>query len=204
MLRGTILDIRNQSYKNICHSINVCLDHNSNLDLIPKVFYDLIDECLVISYHRNEHQHTNHIKAILEVDGWEEYDIFVKIDDDDIYKKDYVKTIVQYFEKNDVDVVSSVMAYQINGKFLRKGSYHNLGANPEMCDFKMPATFAFNLKALKQILELNNLYAFEDNMWRDIWCKKSVIGEVDNTENVLWHIHGKNTTTSDFLIEREK
>jgi len=204
MLRGTILDIKNQSFKNICHSVSICVDLKLNLDLelIEKIFEDLLDENLTVSFNQNHHQHTNHMNAIFAVDDWESYDIYIKIDDDDIYKKNYVETIVNFFESNDVDVVSSVMTYQLNGIRMRKGSYHNLGANPEGCDFKMPATFAFNKKALDLISKTNTFYAFEDNMWRDMWCKNCKIKEVNNSENVIWHIHGKNTTTSDFLIDK--
>jgi hypothetical protein len=38
-------------------------------------------------------------------------------------------------------------------------------------------------------------------MWRDVWCEnKCKICEIDNTENIIWNIHGKNTTTANFLI----
>jgi hypothetical protein len=67
----------------------------------------------------------------------------------------------------------------------------------------MPSTFAFNLKALKLIKDLNTTYGFEDNMWRDVWCDNCKIGEVDNTENVIWYIHGKNVSTADFLIKQQ-
>ena len=69
------------------------------------------------------------------------------------------------------------------------------------CNFKMPPTFAFNLKALYLIKDIKTFYGFEDNMWRDTWCKNCKIGEIDNTENIIWNIHGKNTSTSDFLIK---
>ncbi len=203
MLRGIILDIKNQSYKNICHAINICMDQVTDIDLVEKIIDDLYDKSLSVSFHQNLHQHDNHLNTIFSVENWEEFDIFVKIDDDDIYKKDYIKTIVDYFDNNEVDVVSSVMGYQINGRFIRKGSYNNLGANPEKCDFKMPATFAFNKKALEMISNLKKVYGFEDNMWRDVWCENCIVGEVNNRENVIWHIHGKNTTTSDFLIEKQ-
>ena len=202
MLRGAILDIKNQSYSNIFHSVNISLDNliETKLDLINKLFDDLICDKLKITYHNNKHQHINHMNAIFSVDDWNSFDIFVKIDDDDIYKKNYVKNICNFFEKNEVDVLSSSFKYQLNGNSVRKGIYQNLGANPKNCDFKMPATFAFNKKALLLISNLENFYAYEDNMWRDVWCKNCKIAEIDNTENVIWNIHGKNTTTSDFLI----
>jgi cellulose synthase/poly-beta-1,6-N-acetylglucosamine synthase-like glycosyltransferase len=204
MLRSCVLDIQNQSYENIFHSINITLgitetNKKNNYEI---VYDDLKTEKNLFSFSKNQHQHYNHILAITNVPDYESYDIFVKIDDDDIYKKDYVKTIVEFFNQNNVDVVSSKMKYQLNGNLIRIGTYDNLGANPENCDFKIPATFAFNLKALKLIQNINKIYGFEDNMWRDAWCGKCNIFEINNTENIVWHIHGKNTSTADFLIKQ--
>jgi hypothetical protein len=202
MLRSCIQDIATQSYENIFHSVNVTLDQkNFNVGNFKILIDDLKTEKNSFIFSVNSHQHTNHMKPILAVEDYETYDIFVKIDDDDIYKKDYVKTIVDYFNNNDVDVLSSKMKYQLNGSFLRKGDYGSLGGNPEGCDFKIPSTFAFNLKALNLIKDINTIYGFEDNMWRDRWCNKCKIAEVDNTENIIWYIHGKNISTSDFLIK---
>lgn len=203
MLRGCVQDIATQSYENIFHSINITLDQrelNRHGD-----FKILIDDLKTdknsFIFSLNQHQQVNHMKAIMSVKDYETYDIFVKIDDDDIYKKDYIKTIVDYFDNNEVDVLSSRMKYQLNGSLMRRGVYHNLGANPEGCDFKIPATFAFNLKALNLIKDIKSIYGFEDNMWRDMWCNNCKIAEVDNTENIIWYIHGKNTSTSEFLIK---
>ena len=44
MLRGTILDIKNQSYKNICHAINICMDQVTDIDLVEKIIDDLYDK----------------------------------------------------------------------------------------------------------------------------------------------------------------
>ena len=68
----------------------------------------------------------------------------------------------------------------------------------------MPTTFAFNLKALEMIQQISThkIYGFEDNMWRDVWCNTCKVGEIDNSENIIWHIHGKNVSTADFLINK--
>ncbi len=201
MLRGCMLDISNQSYEKIFHVINITYDNQLkfNEGTMSKIFDDILTEKNSVSYSQNQHQHYNHLNEIRSVKNYEDFDLFLKIDDDDIYKKNYVKTIVDYFNTNDVDVVSSKLKYQLNGSSVYIGDYNNLGGNPENCDFKMPFTFAFNLKALKLIENLSNLYGFEDNMWRDTWCNKSIIHEIDNKENVIWNIHGKNTSTADFL-----
>lgn len=203
MLRSCVSDISNQTYQNIFHSVNITLGQRDNKEnIIMKVLDDVKTDKNSFIFTHNQHQHHNHMNAIFAINDYENYDIFVKIDDDDIYKKDYIKTIVDYFNNNDVDVLSSRMKYQLNDNLIRIGDYHNLGANPEDCDFKIPSTFAFNLKALNLIKDTKQMYGFEDNMWRNIWCGKCKIGEVDNTENIIWYIHGKNTSTADFLIKR--
>jgi mannosyltransferase OCH1-like enzyme len=200
MLRSCISDIKNQTCKNVYHSINITND-NRNEHLSLKIFDDIIDEKNFIVFNQNQNQHINHMLAITSVPNFEEYDIFVKIDDDDIYKKNYIKNIVDYFEKTNADVISSKATLQLNGSLPRVVEQHSLGGNPEGCDFKIPATFAFNKKALDLILQINTNYGFEDNMWRDVWCGQCIIGEVDNSNEYIWYIHGSNISTKDFLIE---
>jgi len=201
MLRSCIQDISSQSYQNLFHSVNITHDFGIIQDVILKTIDDLKSSKNSFHFSKNQHQHFNHLRAIQNVPNYEDFDIFVKIDDDDIYKKDYIKNIVNFFETNDVDVVSSKILYQLNGTIVRKFEANNLGGNPENCDFKMPPTIAFNLKALKQIENLTNIFGFEDNMWRDVWCGNCKIAEMDNTENIIWHIHGRNVSTSDFLLK---
>ena len=200
MIRGTIADIQNQSYPNIFYSVNITHDADDVTDYSP--LYDDIstDKCKII-YSQNVHQHPNHISAIKSVD-FNEYDLFVKIDDDDIYKKEYINTIVEYFKNNPtIDVVSSKISKQLNGSILRIVNANNLGGNPEGCDFKMPPTLAFNKKGMNAIIGLEKIYGFEDHMWRDAWCSTCNIGEINNQDNIIWNIHGQNISTSNFLIK---
>ncbi len=200
MLRGTIFDIQNQSYDKIFHSINIAYDKTDNTDYSP-IYNDINPKKLKIIYNINKHQHENHINAIYSID-YNDYDLFVKIDDDDIYKREYIKKIVDFFNENsDIDVVSSKITYQLNGHILRIVNANNLGGNPKFCDFKMPPTFAFNKKALKLILNCDKLYGFEDHMWRDKWCDECKISEIDNKDNIIWNIHGNNISTASFLIK---
>lgn len=198
MLRGTIADIKNQSYTDITHSINIAVDRGDDTNY--SLLYDDLQNVSIV-YNENSHQHYNYLNSIKSVD-YNQFDLFVKIDDDDIYKKEYVKTIVDFFKANpSTDVVSSKIFYQLNGSILRQVNANNLGGNPELCDFKMPPTFAFNKKALNYVLELELLYGFEDHMWRDIWCKYCSVVEINNQNNIIWHIHGQNISTGNFLIK---
>jgi hypothetical protein len=201
-LRGTIFDMLNQTYNDIVHSINLTTIADKNKELNKILYDDLISERVRIIYSENLHQHYNHLNAIMGIENYEDFDIFVKIDDDDIYKKNYIQNIVNFFNNNDVDMISSKIKYQLNGHSIIVGNYDNLGGNPKNCDFKMPFTFAFNKNALNLIKNLTNIFGFEDSMWRESWCNKIKIMEIDNTDNVIWNIHGKNTSTSDFLNKK--
>lgn len=199
MLRSCMSDIKNQTFNNTYHTINITND-NLNKELTLKIFDDLLNEKTFINFNINNNQHINHIKAITSVNNLDDYDIFIKIDDDDIYKKNYVKNIVDYFENNDVDIVSSKAKIRLHGFTPIPVNQGDFGGNPEGCDnFNIPATFAFNRYALDLILKINDNYGFEDNMWRDMWCGKCKIGVIDNTNEYIWHVHGKNLTTSDVL-----
>ena len=203
MLRQCILNIHSQTYTNIIHSVNLTLDTSiktSNYDIL---YDDLVNDKCIINYSRNSNQNINYLTAIKNVENYESYDLFIKIDDDDIYKRNYISNIVTLFsEDSSFDIVSSKAKYQLNGFDIYSGNYTNLGGNPPTYDFNMPPTFAFNKKALECIINPTSeeLLGFEDITWRNVWAKNKLIHkEVDNTSEFIWHIHGKNISTSNFL-----
>jgi hypothetical protein len=204
MLRCCIFDILNQSYMNIHHVINIAYDSGSQPTLNAKIYDDILErygDRLTISYNKNSDQHTNYMNAINSINNIDDYDIFIKIDDDDIYKSEYVENIVSFFQNNLIDISSSKVKTQLNNHYVRTGLYHNLGANPEGYDFNLTATFAFNRKALSLIYDLK-CDGFEDFLWRDTWAKNNLVhGVVNNGDNMIWYIHGKNISTSDFFIK---
>jgi len=195
MLRQCVLGVKNQSVKDITHSVNITSESPfSALTLIN----DLND--IVISITDNNHTHFNNMTAIKAVDNYQDYDLFIKMDDDDIYKADYVKNIITLFENNpDIDIVSSEIEFQLNGTEVYLVNAKDLGGNVE---YRMPMTYAFNKKALNAIinLEKKDMFGFDDMIWRIIWkaygLKHAI---VNNSQEVIWHIHGKNVSTASFL-----
>ena len=63
------------------------------------LYRDLINDRLFLSYGKKLHQHINHMEAVKKI-NIEDYDLFLKIDDNDIYRRHYVKHIVSDFEEN--------------------------------------------------------------------------------------------------------
>ena len=102
------------------------------------------------------------------------------MDDDDIYKQHYVKTIVECFEQTGCDTCSSMIHVQLNGVNLNFGNYNNLGNGPQTEMYKMPMTYSFNRKALDVIINEMPSRTFDDMMWRDLWAKAGLKHEIAN------------------------
>jgi hypothetical protein len=206
MLRQSIHDVRNQTYKNLIHAVNVTLEENSQTKNFLPMYRDLLSDKLIVSYNKNSHSHFNNMIAIKSVPNWEDYDIFLKMDDDDIHKSHYVENVVKFFENNlEYDIVSTYIKYQLNGHDLYLGKFDNLGANPEGTDYHMPMTFAFTRKALDVIINLTDMYHYDDYVWRYEWTKAGLLHhEVDNENEVIWHLHGKNWSAPEFLRKPEE
>jgi hypothetical protein len=145
------------------------------------------------------------MEAIKSIDDYECYDVFIKMDDDDVYKADYVKNILTFFENNPgIDIVSSEIAFQLNGTEVYLANAKDLGGNADV-EYKMPMTYAFNKKALDAIinLEQKDMFGFDDMIWRIIWRAYGLRhATIDNAEEIIWHIHGNNVSTSSFLKEK--
>jgi hypothetical protein len=205
MLRQCILNAKNQMYKKFTHAINITSDPD---DL--QIYLSLVDDIYIpgkmaIIHSKNSHTHFNNMSAIKQLKNYEKYDLFIKMDDDDIYKSGYVQTIVNMFtEDSTVDIISSKIGYQLNGHklYYSPEGYDNLGGNPGDSTYHMPMTFAFNKKAFDVIKDLTyaDVQGHDDMMWRIAWEKHGLKHvSVDNTEEIIWHIHGKNVSTAGFL-----
>ena len=204
MLRSFIMDAMNQDYKNFFHSIIIYQDDTS-YNYSP-VYNDLILNCLDntgnlntrISYRVNSNQHDNYINTITQVGNMlSDIDYVVKWDDDDIHKSNYLSTISSVIDHNpEYNIYSFKLNTQLNNYHLAKGSFHNLGGMPD--DAGMPNTLVFDKKAVKAILDLEGVNGFEDSAWVKHWTDLGLKFFLGNTDNLIWHIHGKNISTSEW------
>lgn len=198
MLRQCILNIKNQSYTNFTHSISIMYDDESEVLNYQILFDDILDDRFIIEYKKNSSTHTNSMSTVLQ--DPQPYDIYIKIDDDDIYKKDYIKTIVEYFSENPCDILTSKICYQLNNYFLSRGVYKSLGGHFPNNNFLMPQTYAFNHKAFQVLRNIKDDSNFEDLQWRNTWSIHGLKDDnVDNSQNIIWHIHGKNTSVGSWF-----
>lgn len=202
MLRQCMLNAKNQSYENCIHTVNIVSDGGEDQNFLP-LYNDLLDDKLVVRTGINDRIHINNMLAIENIPDYYDYDVFIKMDDDDIYKKDYVKNIVKMFQANpDVDIVSTRINHQLNGIQMVSGNYDNLGGNPNNSLYHMPMTFAFNMKALDTIINIpdQEIGWNDDLLWRYKWEDAGLKHmPVNNQEQIIWHIHGKNISTGSFL-----
>ena len=202
MLRQCMLNAKNQSYQNCIHTVNIVSDGGEDQNFLP-LYNDLLDDKLVVRTGINDRIHINNMLAIENIPDYYDYDVFIKMDDDDIYKKDYVKNIVKMFQANpDVDIVSTRINHQLNGIQMVSGNYDNLGGNPNNSLYHMPMTFAFNMKALDTIINIpdQEIGWNDDLLWRYKWENVGLKHmTVNNQEQIIWHIHGKNISTGSFL-----
>jgi len=213
MLRQSILSGMNQSYQNMIHSVNITFDETTETKDFTPLYEDLTGKFIINTSENSKwgFSHFNNMKAIQFVPDWETYDIFIKMDDDDIYKKDYVKNIVDHFTSYpEIDITSTLIKHQLNGYDLKtreEGSYYNnLGGNPVDTNYAMPMTFAFTRKALDLIIDLTekDVCGHDDMMWRVAWNSKGLKHSlVDNSTQVIWNVHGQNASVGYFLIKKE-
>jgi hypothetical protein len=202
MLRGCMMDMLNQTYENIVHGVNFVHHVNDHYEYHHILIDDLMaKDRISVVFNENTHQHTNHIRAIQAIDNYLDYDLFIKIDDDEIYKQNYVQNIVDFMSANDCDICSSKVNWQLNGFNVFKVEQNNFGGNPEGSDYAMPPTFSFNRKALKCLLNISELVGWEDTLWRKAWVDEGLKHKIlDNTIDVIWHVHGQNISTHSMLI----
>lgn len=198
MLRECILNAKNQSYTDFTHSISIMYEDESETTNYEYLFDDIIDDRFLIRYNKNSSSLARYMTAISQ--SPERYDLYIKMDDDDIYKRDYVKTIVEYFETHECDVLSSHISSQLNNYFLSKGNYRSLGGHYPNNNYLMPMTYAFSHKAYETLLDVKDNNNHDDLQLRDAWSKCGLKDHnVDNSNNIIWHIHGKNASVGEWF-----
>lgn len=207
-----INNILNQSYKNINYCININLDKLEDQIIYNNFLNDFADDSrLKIVYNKNSHQQINYVRAI---EGFEnlDYDLFFKIDDDDIYTKKYIEQSIELFNSNNCDIMSYVSNIHINNRVLKNNKISQIGKWQKDLEsdihFGMPSTFIFNKKACDIIRNIdiktsNSIHKFEDGAWKQLWRKhklRSVI--IDDKNLFIYNIH-KNNISSTFLLDKQ-
>jgi len=210
MLRHCIMQLQRQSYP-IDHAIYVNSPEDENADR-TSVHYDALlnDVCqnisgkVLISYGKSQTFHKNFVSA-LKMISVDDYDLFFKVDDDDIYLHSYVRDVVEDFVVNRWDYSGTCSHGVLNGHRWCPGVIQtDLGLGQKERDLGipaiMPSSAAFSPKAIRIILEAPDSPFFEDIHWRRLLAGTSnVIMALRDDRNFIYNIHGGNASTATWL-----
>lgn len=202
LLRACCLQMQQQTHP-VTHAVYINADDVTQADedyraLLSDIGSDT--HPLIVGFGPSFFQHKNHLSAIQLVD-WEAYDLFLKIDDDDIYRKTYIASVIEDLKANHWDFSGTFSNGLVNGKrWLAKYKITHLGFTPE--DEKLgvlpmvPPSYAFTKKAMAEILSLDSeLPGWEDPIWRQhLTAHPDIRVHVREHSDVSLHIHPKNVS----------
>ena len=153
---------------------------------------------LYLGYGKCHTQHENHMTSLALAPNLD-YDIFCKIDDDDLYAPTYIEDLVADYQNNKWDFSGSFSdGVILNEKWQEKRKLFKLGEDTPKLDIPdmMPGTYAFSKKALTILSKLSNIPGYEDSAWRKELSNHSDISiQFRKKSNYVYNIHGKNIST---------
>lgn len=205
LLRHCVMQMRLQTYP-VMHGIYLNSDSGNiedfdYADLLSDIPFDT-EHKIKLYGSKTLTQHQNHMMAIRQVPHWDTYDLFVKIDDDDIYRTRYIESVVASYKDNQWDFSGTVANGVLNGtRWNLKRTIEDLRdrTEPETQErpYIMPPTFAFSKKAIDRLMDLDDIQGWEDPVWFDVLTQDPTI-RVHKREasHFSLHIHGNNVSTS--------
>lgn len=193
-LRNCIFQMKSQTH---------LIDHYIYASNTPKSI--ISDVATNVEFGPNLDQHSNHIKALSMIDI-EKYDLFFKIDDDDIYKPKYVNNSIESYCQDKWEYSGGHSNGILLGNSYKKGLLTSLCIDPTVEEIKnkvvfyMPSTLALTKKAVRKILELKEVDYYEDITWRNVlWNSGFKFRLRDTTQDYTYVVHGENISTAGWL-----
>jgi hypothetical protein len=158
---------------------------------------------LVAGFGATEGQHANALAALALVD-LDAYDLFLKVDDDDVYEVDYAESCVRDFERRRWDFSGAPsVGYLDDREFNPRGTWDDLGYYDEDIalgvDSFMPPTMAFSRRALDVVLALeDNRVDWEDMQWRRaIYADHTLVKRMRPGGNFHYNRHPRGVSNPD-------
>jgi hypothetical protein len=153
-----------------------------------------------IAYGPSRTYHQNYLNAI-RLAQIDDYDLFLKVDDDDIYLTDYVLGVVRDFEQYRWDYSGGSSHGHLNGYrwepdvILRGLGLGEGEANMGIPNI-MPPTIALSQKAIRELLAIKDNGDFDDIQWRRHLAQVPGIEmRTRDEQNFIYNIHGGNAST---------
>ena len=171
-LRHCIMQMQLQTY-NIHHVLylnsneyNSAEDEHNYLDLLSDIPIKKGNQ-LLAAYGPSASHHRNHMAAIEQVD-WQDYDLFFKIDDDDIYKLTYIESAVADFNSRGWDFSGEISkGHILNDKWKKTKDIAEYISDYDYSGKEfMPPTFAWNKTCMEIISKITDIQGSEDAVWR--------------------------------------
>lgn len=204
-VRCCILQMQQQSYP-VDHVVYINhpdaeskTEHYNYISLL----HDLAPQrgSLTICYGRSGTQQFNFMQA-LTLAKQDDYELFLKIDDDDIYRRHYVRNVVSDFLKNDWDFSGTHSQGLIDGpKWGPQNRVNQLGMEPEDIRLGVPEmmanSYVLSRKAVNLIKKIPaDIDCNEDILWRrKLIADKTINTHIRQHSGMSYHLHGKNIST---------
>jgi hypothetical protein len=175
MLRHCVFQMQTQTYP-VDQAIFInAPDADSALNYLPLISSIPINPLskIVAKFSTSKSPYLNYISALNLVD-LDNYDLFIKIDDDDIYAPSYVESCWQSFKERAWDFSGSHShGYIENDKFYPNSLVKSLGLNSDDISLGvqefMPPTMAFSRRAIEYIVAMEeDGINCEDVQWRKL------------------------------------
>jgi hypothetical protein len=156
----------------------------------------------VITVGESARQHANYMSALAPAD-LDDYDLFLAVDDDDLYGRRYVEHCVADFQADRWDLSGCHShGFVDGGRFTPRVVWKGLGANSRDIELgvpdMMPPTYALSRRALDVIMDLSDDgLNWEDAQWR--WAIKSRTDlevTVRSQTDFVYHRHEGNLSAS--------
>lgn len=206
MLYNCIRNILTQSFADFTYYVNINIDHPNEQGGYTQLLDEFkADKRLHIIYTQNNSQHQNYLKPIIAA-GRDKYNLYIKIDDDDIYKSNYIEYMISHYKKHKKDILSCILSTNINGPQIRLEQLESIGVwQPDVdspIKFGMPCTYVMNQSAINILLNMTDteiaaIHHFEDPAWRTKWREAKLTSYViKKCDNIVYNIHGNNCSSS--------
>jgi len=206
MLRHCIMQMQRQSYP-VDHVIYVNSPEEQTGSHTTLNYGTLLNDLCcntefstTIAYGPSGTYHQNYLNAI-RLANVGDYDLFLKVDDDDVYLKDYVLGVVKDFKQYRWDFSGSFSQGHLNGyRWKPAVMLRGLGLDAEGADTgipnTMPPTTALSRKALRELLAIKDNGNFEDIQWRRHLAQiPGIVMRTRDERNFIYNIHGGNAST---------
>lgn len=205
MLRHCIMQMRRQTYP-VDHAIYVNSDVPDEAESTSVDYDRLIRDAgddgsgrLRVGYGPSHSMHRNHVEA-LQLADLDAYDLFLKVDDDDIYFRSYAEGVVKDFAAARWDFSGTHSQGWINGRRWIDTILVDLGQSQTDRDLGvlqiMPPTTAFSRRAIDLVLSISDRSGMDDIIWRRALAEApNMVMAIRNESNFVYNIHGGNVST---------